>query len=338
MSTGFPTLLQKPRVLRHILPLAVGLLLAVAVGGVLYGQAPGHALDQTAEQTLAQSPDQASGVRRNTLTFGLASDRAGSVSRFSDFTGSRLSLASWGSGVAIAPPGRDDVRLAGLPALSAVGQGPSSVADFHVGGNLDAADQPQFSGVPGSSTGGTTAPSHSAILTLTTGYFEDSAMVTGEHPRFLSAHGRRGRWAFYGEFAKGSVSSKRVLPGNAGESHVSSPVRAQLLDSAGTSATQQQSRTLSLANSEMPTGLTADKVYLEAVYDFRPTVSGKLSYQRSVVDVLDQQKHLKLEGVVKTGPDTEIKAGYKNQTLPEVSQDTSNNKDTQVWTEFILKF
>jgi hypothetical protein len=81
----------------------------------------------------------------------------------------------------------------------------------------------------------------------------------------------------------------------------------------------------------------ASKYYLEAVYSFQPKVQGKVSYRRSMVDSLQAREELQVEGVVETGRDVLIKAGYNNETRPEINEPKAT-KDSKVWTEFILKF
>ena len=81
----------------------------------------------------------------------------------------------------------------------------------------------------------------------------------------------------------------------------------------------------------------ASKYYLEAVYSFQPKVQGKVSYRRSMIDSLQAREELQVEGVVETGKDVLIKAGYNNETRPEINEPKAT-KDSKVWTEFILKF
>lgn len=267
---------------------------------------------------------------KEALQLGFASERQVGSSRFSEFRETGISLGSWnGSTTSLARPAP---RFA-MPAMSPTVD--SSFASVR-GEVSDAAGDIGFSRASRLNVGRDAFERGAgSTLTLTTGYFEDAAIERGGKPRLLTAQGRRGRWAFYGEFSKGSVTSKRVVPIDRETPPPAREGMAQILDSSN--QTSETGRVAPAPNPESSPSLSADKVYLEAVYDFLPTVSGKVSYKRSVIDSLDQQKRLQVEGVVKTGPDTEIKAGYKNQTLPEVEQD-STTKDTQVWTEFILKF
>jgi hypothetical protein len=56
-----------------------------------------------------------------------------------------------------------------------------------------------------------------------------------------------------------------------------------------------------------------------------------------MVDSLQAREELQVEGVVETGRDVLIKAGYNNETRPEINEPKAT-KDSKVWTEFILKF
>jgi hypothetical protein len=56
-----------------------------------------------------------------------------------------------------------------------------------------------------------------------------------------------------------------------------------------------------------------------------------------MVDTIDSEEKLEFEGVVEANRNVLIKAGYNNETRPEVNEPKAT-KDSKVWTEFILKF
>lgn len=76
--------------------------------------------------------------------------------------------------------------------------------------------------------------------------------------------------------------------------------------------------------------------YLEAVYNFKPTLKGKVAFKKSMIDTFDSKENVEVEGIVEATSDVSIKAGYSEENRPEV--ETKNSKEKKVWTEFILKF
>lgn len=98
------------------------------------------------------------------------------------------------------------------------------------------------------------------------------------------------------------------------------------------------SRNRVIDRSEHPEGsMKSSRYHFEATYSFVPSVKGKVSYERSSLDANESEKKLQLEGIVKSGRNMRIKAGYNTEVRPDVTEPKTTT-DTKVWTEFILKF
>lgn len=169
-----------------------------------------------------------------------------------------------------------------------------------------------------------------STLTLTPGYLEGGRYPRSANTRFISGSREGDRWRFYGEVGQEPGIGFGGNPGTSlslGERP--SPPRS--LSSLRTEGD------LAVATSDQPRGFMLNNYYLEAMYKFRPAVQGKVSYEKSLVDSLEANENLQLEGIVETGKDVTIKAGYRNQFSPEAKQRRSVG-DQKVWTEFILKF
>lgn len=131
----------------------------------------------------------------------------------------------------------------------------------------------------------------------------------------------------YGEFEQqnlGIMSLQTTSGSPLNENHFS---RASLLTTGQNRRPQVEDSISAMASS----------YYFEATYNFLPSVSGRLSYRKSTVDALESESNLTFEGTVETSPNTQIKAGFNNDSRPDLTQPKSN-KDSKVWTEFILKF
>lgn len=172
-------------------------------------------------------------------------------------------------------------------------------------------------------------------LTWNTGYLHDAPNLIDAG---IGVGRRRGRWAVYGKFARRDIPP---LPTVAPTDRTAVPMpprtRANISVFNGQAA-QAGRRPLD------PHGLTdpvssffRDNYYLEAIYNFLPSFQGKVSYNRAVAETLDENEKLQVEGTVEAGKDVLIKAGYRNERLPELEH-RRNSQDTKVWTEFILKF
>jgi len=133
----------------------------------------------------------------------------------------------------------------------------------------------------------------------------------------------------YGEVQKENIPRLQLQPLRSGNLPLVLPVRFSDQGSPGETGLGASS-----PNTELSVA-TEKKYYFEAVYDFLPTVKGKVSYKRSALENIDPNEKIQVEGLVKTGKDVLIKAGYGNEKAPA---GTESKKDTTVWTEFILKF
>ncbi len=153
----------------------------------------------------------------------------------------------------------------------------------------------------------------------------------------LGGSQRRGRWSVYGEFVRQDVPP---LPTASPETtRIPLPARPLANLAAGEGAGRQAgTRPLDPRGAPESAGsFLLDNYYLEAIYNFLPTVQGKVSYNRAVAETLDQNQKIQVEGIVEAGKDVVIKAGYRNESVPELKH-RRNANDTKVWTEFILKF
>jgi len=165
-----------------------------------------------------------------------------------------------------------------------------------------------------------------STLTLTTGYSQLSPVENRNEG--LRLEKKLGKFKILGEFEKQTITriplpqSSPSFSANAN----SSVTRASLLN-APVPENDPQSKNSALAS----------RYYLEAIYSFKPSIQGKLSYRRSMIDTIESEEELQVEGIVEANRNVLIKAGYNNETRPEVNEPKAT-KDSKVWTEFILKF
>jgi len=167
-------------------------------------------------------------------------------------------------------------------------------------------------------------------ITLSSAYEDNSIGPNDPAAESLSIRGGSGRLRLYGE-----LEQQRITP-------LTSPI----IGSFGETGNQRTLRASVNANNksgeqkpephESSTAL-ASRYYLEAVYSFKPTLKGKVSFRRSMIDTFESEEKLQVEGIVDANQNIQIKAGYNNEVRPEIT-DTKSSKDTKVWTEFILKF
>lgn len=168
----------------------------------------------------------------------------------------------------------------------------------------------------------------SSTLTLKADYFDLSADEAAEES--LKLEKKLGKFKILGEFAQKHITriplpERTEAPGFS--ANAQTPLnRASMLNNP-INEIDQQNKTSALAS----------RYYLEAIYSFKPSVQGKLSYRRSMVDTLESEEELQFEGIVEANRNVVIKAGYNNETRPELTEPKST-KDSKVWTEFILKF
>ncbi len=170
--------------------------------------------------------------------------------------------------------------------------------------------------------------SFGAVLTLNTSYYDNNSLSPDNEPEKLSIAKESGKLKFYGEFEQRFVSqplnANNIKPANG---LPESKIRASVIGE-NTETSQEPSD----KNAAM-----TSRYYLEAVYNFRPSLKGKVSFKRAMIDTFESEESLQVEGIVEANRNILIKAGYNNEIRPEVSEPKSS-KDTKVWTEFILKF
>lgn len=166
----------------------------------------------------------------------------------------------------------------------------------------------------------------SSTLTLTTGYSQLS--LSENNPEGLRLEKKLGKFKILGEFAQQTIT-RIPLPQESGSfsSNANNPLTRASLINTPSLESDLQSKNSALAS----------RYYLEAIYSFKPSVQGKLSYRRSMVDTIESEEKLQFEGIVEANRNVLIKAGYNNETRPEVNEPKAT-KDSKVWTEFILKF
>lgn len=163
----------------------------------------------------------------------------------------------------------------------------------------------------------------STTLTLNNAYSEPSEM-SDEGLRISS---ESGRLQVYGEYEQKQVPQIIADFSQIRGQTSSSNLRAAIAEHGNAGESEPTDKNSALAS----------RYYLEAVYSFKPTLKGKVSFKRSMIDTFESEEQLQVEGIVEAGRNILIKAGYNNEVRPEVSEPRSS-KDTKVWTEFILKF
>ncbi|NCB37948.1 MAG: hypothetical protein EOM80_04185 [Erysipelotrichia bacterium] len=173
----------------------------------------------------------------------------------------------------------------------------------------------------------------SSTITLNNSYEDNSIEMNNSTPAKLAFAGKNGRLQLYGEFEQ-----RHMIP-------IQTADTAPFKTSSNASSMRASSVTSEpegLSNQGLPaehdknTALSS-KYYLEAVYNFRPTLKGKVSFKRAMIDTFESEENLQVEGIVEANRNILIKAGYNNETRPEVTEPKSTS-NTKVWTEFILKF
>lgn len=178
-----------------------------------------------------------------------------------------------------------------------------------------------------------------STLTLTATYFADKFGRVSDSPETMGVQRRLGRWAIYGEIGSKATPRNRAPAKGRESSPLIKPMAMMNVTSAAEPKNPTGEPTISKIPSpeenEVP---TMQNYYLEATYNFRPSLKGKVSYKKSQVDPAEQNEDLQVEGIVETGKDTMIKAGYRNQSTQESHETKKPANDKKVWTEFILKF
>jgi len=174
----------------------------------------------------------------------------------------------------------------------------------------------------------------SPTLTWTATYLQSAP------PRRNSTIGsarRLGRWAIYGEFAREAVPRNPPTPNDKTTVPFPSRVSANKSVFSGSSQTPVTRPLDPPMAGDGATSISLDRYYLEAIYNFLPSFQGKVSYNRAVAETRDQKEKIQVEGIVEAGKNVVIKAGFRNESVPELKNNRNAN-DTKVWTEFILKF
>lgn len=166
----------------------------------------------------------------------------------------------------------------------------------------------------------------STTLTLNNGYSEpaESSEISDDGLRISS---ESGRLKVYGEYEQKQIPQIIADFSQIRGQTSSSNLRAAIAEHGNAGESEPTDKNSALAS----------RYYLEAVYSFKPTLKGKVSFKRSMIDTFESEEQLQVEGIVEAGRNILIKAGYNNEVRPEVSEPRSS-KDTKVWTEFILKF
>ena len=196
--------------------------------------------------------------------------------------------------------------------------------------------KPRENGLRRPANGAPAGREFGSTLTLTPGYLESDRFGPNGGTRFISGSREGDRWRLYGEVGReqgigfdGSPRTSMSLGDR--------PSQPRALASVRTRNGNDDAAGLTVSSPDQPRAFMLNNYYLEAMYRFRPAVQGKVSYEKSLVDSLQANENLQLEGIVDTSRDVTIKAGFRNQVTPEARQRRSVG-DQKVWTEFILKF
>jgi len=165
------------------------------------------------------------------------------------------------------------------------------------------------------------------IITLNNSYEDNAIGFNDSNSSGLSIAGGNNRLQIYGEFEQRHTPQLSLQPGIPERSDSAIRASAGEIKPASGDQTEIHDKNAALAS----------RYYLEAVYSFKPTLKGKVSFKRSMIDTFESEEKLQVEGIVEANRNVLIKAGYNNEVRPEVAEPRSSN-DTKVWTEFILKF
>lgn len=167
----------------------------------------------------------------------------------------------------------------------------------------------------------------SPVITLNNSYEDNSIGFNDSASSGLAIAGGNSRLQIYGEFEQRHTPQFQILQSNT--ERIDTPIRASVNEIKQANGEQNEIHDKNAA--------LASRYYLEAVYSFKPTLKGKVSFKRSMIDTFESEEKLQVEGIVEANRNVLIKAGYNNEVRPEVTEPRSSN-DTKVWTEFILKF
>ena len=167
-------------------------------------------------------------------------------------------------------------------------------------------------------------------ITLSSSYEENAIGLTDTTAESLSIRGESGRLLLYGQLEQqrlAALTRPTTKPDYSSEKNPLLRASVRASDNNDSQRPEAHEKNAALAS----------RYYLEAVYNFNPSLQGKVSFRRSMIDTFDSEEKLQVEGIVEANRNMLIKAGYNNEIRPEIT-DTKSSKDTKVWTEFILKF
>lgn len=171
------------------------------------------------------------------------------------------------------------------------------------------------------------SPRSEPKITLNTDYTANSIGSNDPAVERLSIGRETHRLTLYGEFEQERVHFFSASSQSHRPTESLNMPRASVMISDGQNRPDNQMRASALSS----------RYYLEAVYSFLPTVTGRFSYKKATIDAQDSEEKLQVEGIVEANRNVLIKAGFNNEIRPELNE-PKTSKDTKVWTEFILKF
>ena len=167
-----------------------------------------------------------------------------------------------------------------------------------------------------------------SVITLNNSYEDNSIGYNDSSITGISFTTKTGRFDLRGSY---SQSNMPMSLANSEPSASGSEVAASARASMGS----ELSPSTSSSKESVEASLASD-YYLEAVYNFKPTLKGKVAFKKSMIDTFESKENVEVEGIVDATSDVSIKAGYSEENRSEV--ETKNSREKKVWTEFILKF
>lgn len=167
-----------------------------------------------------------------------------------------------------------------------------------------------------------------SVITLNNSYEDNSIGYNDSSITGISFTTKTGRFDLRGSYSQSNMPmSLASSEPSASGSEVAASARASM--------GSELSPSTSSSKESVEASLASD-YYLEAVYNFKPTLKGKVAFKKSMIDTFDSKENVEVEGIVDATSDVSIKAGYSEENRPEI--ETKNSKEKKVWTEFILKF
>lgn len=167
-----------------------------------------------------------------------------------------------------------------------------------------------------------------SVITLNNSYEDNSIGYNDSSITGISFTTKTGRFDLRGSYSQSNMPmSLASSEPSASGSEVAASVRASM--------GSELSPSTSSPKESVEASLASD-YYLEAVYNFKPTLKGKVAFKKSMIDTFESKENVEVEGIVDATSDVSIKAGYSEENRSEV--ETKNSREKKVWTEFILKF